>query len=84
MDNVKQLAIISGDASQWDVRGMVASALEECNAEKINLEKGILIVLDESDDGAYDFHWWNAGMRATEIVALLEIVKSRLIRTLEE
>lgn len=70
--------ITPGDSSPGSVVAMLHEATSDVTAGDRKCQKALLLTLDEDDD-RYDVAWYNAGMKGSEIIALLECAK-RLIQ----
>ena len=70
---VTHIANIKEDGSLWSVRDMLADAIEEVENGKRKDKKAIVIFLD--DEEKYDIGFNQAGMKASEMIVLLEITK---------
>jgi hypothetical protein len=60
------------DGTRWSVKDMLKDALDH----DPRFTKGFVILLN--DNGKFDTHCYQAGMKMSEIVALLEIMKYRI------
>jgi len=68
-------------SKDWSVEAMVQNALEDYNEASCN--KAVMITL-RSDERHYAYQYFNQGMNVSEMVTILETVKSHLIRGLTE
>jgi hypothetical protein len=78
--SVINLCEATGKGTLQSPEGALKDALEDignCGAFK-NGKKLVIICLDDTD-GNYDTTWIQAGMKFSEIVALLEIAKRKFI-----
>ena len=77
MGNVHR--ITAGDASAGSVLAMLHEATSDVTAGDRKCQKAVLITLDEDED-RYDVAWHNAGMKGSEIIALLEAAKQMIMQ----
>ncbi|MCX8125534.1 MAG: hypothetical protein N3E40_00115 [Dehalococcoidia bacterium] len=66
------------DGTKWTVREMLEYALTDCPDQ---FTKAVLILLDDRN-GSYNTGYYQAGMRVSQMVGLLEIVKQQFIDTM--
>lgn len=66
-------ALDAGDNSLWTPGDMLRNMAEEHGGAP----KAFAVVLDDHD-GAYNWHWSAANMRASEMIALIEMLKHEL------
>ncbi|RMF00640.1 MAG: hypothetical protein D6773_11140 [Alphaproteobacteria bacterium] len=67
-------ALAAGNNSLWNAKEMFEEAAREAGGRT----KGVAIILD-ADGGEYNWAWFASDMRLSEIVALLEIVKAKIV-----
>lgn len=84
-DNVITLATRTEDNRQWSVEQMLRAALsdlmEDIDQGKRAPDMAVVVLLDKGEDGnAYFTRYFAANMKASEVVALCEIVKQRFVR----
>ncbi len=82
MANVSYLADKARDATMWTPRDALADGLKAIDEKEPNrvisrATKLLVIALDDTD-GMYDVGFIQAGMSATQMIALLEILKLQL------
>lgn len=67
---------------------MLYHCLEDIKAGKVfesperKVRKGIVIFLNE-DEGHYDSHFYQAGMKMSECLALVEVVKEKILNEMK-
>lgn len=82
--NVIPIGLASNDASRISVTDMISNEAKRCNAgENHKFNKAIIIYLNDEDQH-YDIAWSNAGMRLSEIIALLDIAKHNIVNDIAE
>ncbi|MEH6784751.1 MAG: hypothetical protein V7688_12780 [Alcanivorax jadensis] len=67
----------SNDSFRITVADLLVISQQECDAERFN--KAFLILLDQDEEGSYEVCFRNAGMRMSEVLALLEVAKTRVL-----
>lgn len=65
------------DSSDWTPGEMFRSNAERADAG--DASAGIAVTLWTSDDGRYDVRISSSGMRRSEMIALLDIAKARIV-----
>jgi len=70
---ITHIANIRKDGTLWSVKDMLSDAIKEIDSGKRKNIKAIVIFLD--DENKYDVGFNQAGMKASEMIALLEITK---------
>lgn len=78
-EKVIRLAEVSDDARHWSPEEMLKDALDRCEREKPT--KALVIFLNDRNDG-YATGFQQSGMRNSEIVALCEAIKQRMLKDL--
>ncbi len=80
MNNVEIFALASGDAMSWTPEQMLATARNRAaeGGECEHVKKAIVIFLDDND--GYNSSFNQSGMKCSEIIALLEVVKNEFIK----
>ena len=76
-DKIISLAVHAGDSRLWTVEQMLEDAIQEAAERKPT--KGIVLMLSDLDDG-YEYAYLQSGMKASQIVSLLEVAKQNFIR----
>ena len=72
----------SGDNTDWSPVECLREAISDIENGKASPDKVMVIMLSDGDDG-YEPGWYASKLRASEMIALTEIVKSILIRSME-
>lgn len=70
-NKISFLADKTKDAMQWSVKDMLQDSINDIDEGKYKNKTAILILLDKEEPGEYNTRYCQAGMRASEIVALL-------------
>lgn len=65
------------NSMDWTPKMCLRDALE--HVEAVNPQKMLIIFLDD-EDGGYRQHYWNCGMKCSEIIALCEVTKDKMLR----
>lgn len=65
------------DSFRTSVSDLLVLSQQERDAERFN--KAFLILLDQDGEGSYEVCFRNAGMRMSEVLALLEVAKTRVL-----
>ena len=73
----------SNDANHASPEMALEDVLRDFREGKRKATKAIVITLDSSGD-KYEVHWYQAGMKTSEIVALLEYTKADMIGLMNE
>jgi hypothetical protein len=81
MNKVTHIGTKTNDSTSYTPEQMLESAMEDIKKEG-SANKAILITLDDTDN-QYNTHFWNAGMSATQIIALLEVSKVKMLQLME-
>ena len=63
------------DGNKWSITEMLEEAIREIQAKEITPTKGIFIFLDDTGD-KYDVSFRQAKCKASEMVAMIELIKS--------
>lgn len=79
--NVTNLADKSQDNRTWNPEQMLQKMLDDLRLGKTKAQKAIVILLDESNN-CYNTTTRVSGLKSTEQVALLEIVKHDIITSM--
>ena len=74
-NNVLNLSEVTGNAGFDSSETLLRKCLED---DVIETHKHALCIFLNNKDGAYDISFRNAGMRRSEMIALLEILKTQL------
>jgi hypothetical protein len=80
---VEYMADHANDNSLITPKGMLRAALEHVehpDCQKYN--RAILILLEDDDDGLYDYHFMMSNIRYSECIALLTAMTHKLAREL--
>ena len=67
------------DPGEQNVLATLHEAMSDIETGEISPRKALLIFLDDEDEEAYDPSFYNAGMAASEMIALAEVVKARFL-----
>lgn len=78
MTNIVYLATELNDGTKRDPHDMMIDFSDDIVNGKFKGKKMLIIGLDDSEDG-YHILWKQAGMRMSEIVALLECAKKTVL-----
>jgi len=82
-NNVTYISAYTGDASKISVIDMLRDCIEDIKTRnRIDCKKAIVIFLHDMEDGQYDTGFSQAGMKTSEIVTLLSVVKHDLLDVL--
>ena len=81
MSNIKKMVDYTNDAAYVSTEQLIKTCAEEDGELMRTHRKALVIFLDNEGDD-YSFHFRNAGLRLSEIVALLEVVKAAMIKEL--
>jgi hypothetical protein len=79
MTKIISLAERTKDGTRWTVEDMLEDALNDIRAGRRLCNKAIVVFLDNTGD-AYGISYAQAGMKCSEIVALLDIAKTDIKR----
>lgn len=71
-DNVVFMADKKGDARLWSVEDALRDALEDVKEGKRKAAKVLVLFLND-EDGAYDVNFVQAGLKASECIALCAV-----------
>lgn len=74
--NIINLSEVTGNAGFDSSETLLRKCLED---DVIETHKHALLIFLNNEDGAYDISFRNAGMRRSEMIALLEILKAQLV-----
>lgn len=79
-NNITYLGSYTGDASKISVIDMLRDCIEDIKSgNRGNCKKAIVIFLEDTEDGQYDTGFSQAGMRMSEMVSLLSVIKHDMI-----
>jgi len=83
MSNIVKLVDVTPEARRWTIRDALASAESELDAwpEGSEPTRGLVLVLDTRDDG-YEIETYVAGLRTSEVVALLAAATQQALHSL--
>jgi hypothetical protein len=74
--NITYLGSYTGDASKISVIDMLRDCIEDMKSGvRGGCKKAIVIFLEDTEDGQYDTGFSQAGMKMSEIVSLLSVIK---------
>lgn len=65
------------DSFRTSVSDLLVLSQQDGDAERFN--KAFLILLDQNGEGSYEVSFRNAGLRMSEVLALLEVAKTRVL-----
>lgn len=68
----------SNDSFRITVSDLLVISQQEGDAERFN--KAFLVLLDQDGEGSYQVCFRNAGMRMSEVLSLLEVAKTQVLR----
>lgn len=68
----------SNDSFRITVSDLLVISQQEGDSERFN--KAFLILLDQDGEGSYEVCFRNAGMRMSEVLSLLEVAKTQVLR----
>ena len=78
---VIRLAEKSDNANFWTVKEMLEDAVKDISeAEPDKLPTKAIVLTVGDRNGAYDVHFVQAGMKMTEVLALLEVAKIKILK----
>ncbi len=83
-DKIIDLALLTDDAKAWTPSQMLKEAQRRVGpgGDCEHVKKAIVIYLDD-EDGIYGTAWNESGMKCSEMVTLLEVVKNGFIDILK-
>lgn len=82
MDKLISLARKTGIARFWTPTDMMNKEIVNLESGERNANKAIIVFLDDAD-GNYDIGFGNAGMENSEILAVLEVAKTMILKDME-
>ena len=85
-EKISYLAIHCEDSDKWSIEDMLRNTLADmANGPWTRYQggKAIVLLLDNAGE-AYDWSFNQAGMRCSDIISLLEIVKADFLRRMHE
>ena len=69
------------DAKRWSVEDMLHDSIQEVGSGERECSKALVVFLDDTE-GRYNMGFSNAGLSASESVALLEAAKKQFLKYL--
>lgn len=78
--NVTPISKNLNDASRTTVSDLLLNSQQAGDSERFN--KAFLLLLEQDEEGTYEVGFRNAGMRMSEVLALLEVAKTVVLRDL--
>lgn len=78
---IEYLALVGGDSRQWSVPDMLSNTVQDLEAGEVEADRALVLLLDTKDN-RFAVHYANAGLCASEAVALLETAKQLFLRDL--
>ena len=66
----------------WTAPEMIREVAELCNSKECP-DKILVIALWDEKEENYDTKFWNVGMTVSEMIALMEIQKAKLLQYME-
>jgi hypothetical protein len=82
-DKIIDLAKRSENSLHWTVSQMLAEEIEVRNRGERSDPKAVIIYLDDANQG-YDLRWVQAGMSCSQMLALAEVFKMRVLQEMTE
>lgn len=78
MSSISSIVTRNKNALSWTVEDMLQDALADVQKGDVPNKKAIVIFLN-TENGAYDVSHMQAGLRHSEIIPLLEIMKKSIL-----
>lgn len=79
--SVVRLVEKTQDARHWSAKDVLEAALKDVEQGKIGPNDRLMVIsVGPRDSGEFDTHFLQTGLRASEMVMLLEIVKMDIYR----
>lgn len=79
-NNVTYIGKYTQDASKISVIDMLRDSIEDVKSgNRRECRKAIVIFLDDTENGQYDAGFNQAGMKVSEMIALIEYIKHDLL-----
>ena len=68
------------DSMDWTPEMALDAGLEQTKKEQ---PSAAMVILLWNEGGSYDTSYYNSGMKTSEMLALLEVAKSRILRLMD-
>jgi len=81
MDN--KLILLSEETSRGDLRSpadMLSEALDDHTSGEMSDNTKAMVLSLDNQNGEYNVTWYQAGMKCSEMLALLEVAKTKILQ----